>query len=110
MPLLIISCTTILLIGAQCHLPKPLLLRMGLNIALNTMIGAIPVFGDVFSIWFKSNVRNAQLLERYVRTERRPSAFTDWVFVAGLIVGLLLFFVATLVAIAWLVKQLWNMV
>ena len=58
--------SAIILIAAQYRLPKIVLLRMGLNVALNAIIGAIPVFGDIFSIWFRSNVKNAQLLERYV--------------------------------------------
>src|SRR5678815_4348758 len=73
--------STILLIAAQFHLPKFVLLRMGLNIAVNALIGAIPVFGDVFSIWFRSNVKNAQLLDRYVGIEDRVSNFSNWIFV-----------------------------
>jgi len=38
---------------------------MGLNLAANALIGAIPVFGDIFSIGFRSNAKNAELLERY---------------------------------------------
>ena len=63
--------SAIILIAAQYRLPKIVLLRMGLNVALNAIIGAIPVFGDIFSIWFRSNVKNAQLLERYVSAEDR---------------------------------------
>ena len=61
--------SAIILIAAQYRLPKIVLLRMGLNVALNAMIGAVPVFGDIFSIWFRSNVKNVQLLERYVSAE-----------------------------------------
>ena len=63
--------SAIILIAAQYRLPKIVLLRMGLNVALNAIIGAIPVFGDIFSIWFRSNVKNAKLLERYVSAEDR---------------------------------------
>jgi Domain of unknown function (DUF4112) len=57
--------SAILVIAAQLRLPKIVLLRMGWNIAVNTLIGAIPLVGDIFSIWFRSNVKNVQLLERY---------------------------------------------
>jgi hypothetical protein len=56
--------SVILLVAAQSQLPKIVLVRMSLNIALNGMVGAIPVLGDLFSLWFKSNVRNVELLER----------------------------------------------
>ena len=54
----------ILVIAAQLGVPKVILVRMGINIAINTIIGAIPIFGDIFSIWSRSNVKNVGLLER----------------------------------------------
>jgi Domain of unknown function (DUF4112) len=100
--------SAILLIGAQYRLPKIVLLRMGLNVALNALIGAIPVFGDIFSIGFRSNVKNAQLLERYVGTRGQKAAAGDWFFVMAIIAGILLLLIGILIATAWLVKQLWN--
>jgi len=43
----------ILLIAAEYRLPKVVLLRMGMNIAANTILGAVPIFGDIMSIWFR---------------------------------------------------------
>jgi hypothetical protein len=83
---------------------------MGLNVAFNAMIGAVPIFGDIFSIWFRSNVRNAQLLERYLSSDVRPSRLGDWLFVVGLIATIVLLLIATIVAMAWLVRQAWNVV
>ena len=99
--------SAIILIAAQYRLPKIVLLRMGLNVALNAMIGAIPVFGDVFSIWFRSNVKNAQLLERYVGTEGRVSNFSNWIFVIAVIGGIILLLIAILVVTVWVLKRLW---
>jgi hypothetical protein len=99
----------ILLIAAQYRVPKIVLLRMGLNIALNAMIGAIPVFGDIFSIWFRSNVKNAELLKRYaLRQSNRAATGGDWLFVVGLIVGILVLLGGTLLALVWLIKQTGN--
>lgn len=100
--------SVIILIAAQFRLPKIVLLRMGLNVALNAIIGAIPVFGDIFSIWFRSNVKNAQLLERYVGTENRVSNFSNWIFVIAVIIGIVLLLIGILVATVWLVRQVWN--
>ena len=98
--------SAILLIGAKFNLPKIVLLRMALNIALNTLIGAIPFVGDLFSIWFRSNVRNAQLLERYASQHRQRAATTDWLFVIAVIGGLLLLLIGVLIGLAWLIRQL----
>jgi Domain of unknown function (DUF4112) len=98
--------SAILLIGVKCNLPKIVLLRMALNIALNTVIGAIPFVGDLFSIWFRSNVRNAQLLERYASQHRQRAATADWLFVVAVIGGLLLLLIGVLTGLAWLIRQL----
>ena len=98
--------SAILIVAAQFHLPKIVLLRMGLNVAINAIIGAIPVFGDIFSIWFRSNAKNAQLLEGYARTESRRAGLQDWLFVAGIIAGLLLIVLAILIGLAWLLREL----
>lgn len=98
--------SAILLIGAQFNLPRIVLLRMALNVALNTVVGAIPFLGDLFSIWFRSNVRNAQLLERYATQHRQSAATADWLFVAAVIGGLLLLLIGVLVGLVWLVRQL----
>lgn len=102
--------SAILLIAAQYRLPKIVLLRMGLNVAFNALIGAIPIFGDVFSIWFRSNLKNAQLLERYVSAEPKTPSAGDWIFVLAVILAIVLLLIGTLVVFVWLVKQVWNTV
>jgi Domain of unknown function (DUF4112) len=102
--------SAILLIAAQYRLPKIILLRMGLNIAFNALIGAIPVVGDIFSIWFRSNVKNAQLLERYVSAERQAPSAGDWIFVLAVILGIVLLLIGIFVVLIWVVKQVWNTV
>ena len=102
--------SAIILIAAQYRLPKIVLLRMGLNVALNAMIGAIPIFGDIFSIWFRSNVKNAQLLERYVSAEGQTSTFGNWLFVSAVIIGIVLLLIGIFVVTVWLIKQVWNAV
>ena len=54
----------IILEAARLGATKTLLTRMILNVALETAIGAIPVLGDAFDIYFKANRRNVALLHR----------------------------------------------
>jgi hypothetical protein len=98
----------ILVIAAQLGVPKVILARMGINIAINTVIGAIPIFGDIISIWFRSNVKNVDLLERSLGRQTKRATLNDWLFVIALIVGLLVFLVAIVFAAVWLFKQVWN--
>jgi hypothetical protein len=98
--------SAILLVGAQFRLPKVVLLRMALNVALNTLIGAIPVVGDLFSIWFRSNVRNARLLELHATRHAQKAAPADWLFVMTVIAGLLLLLIGVVVGLSWMIKQI----
>lgn len=41
--------------AARLRVPASVLLRMGLNVALELIIGAVPVAGDLFDIAFKAN-------------------------------------------------------
>ena len=101
-----IAGSAILLIAAQLNVPKIVLIRMGLNVAVNALIGAIPIFGDIFSIWFRSNARNADLLERYAATGTRRAGLNDWLFVIGIIAAVVLIVVGTIVSIVWLIRSL----
>jgi hypothetical protein len=49
--------------------PKVTLLRMVANIALDTVVGAIPVLGDVFDVAWKANKKNAALLSAYLTSQ-----------------------------------------
>jgi hypothetical protein len=40
--------------------------RMVWNVALDTLVGAIPVLGDMFDVSYKSNRRNIALARRYL--------------------------------------------
>ncbi len=42
--------------------PKELLFKMLLNVGFDTVAGSVPVLGDVFDVYFKSNRRNLQLV------------------------------------------------
>ena len=66
----------IVLAAARLGAPKAVVGRMLLNIAADTLIGGVPVLGDLFDVAWKSNARNAALLEQYVadpRSTRRAS-------------------------------------
>jgi hypothetical protein len=57
------------------------LVRMIANVLLETTLGAIPVAGDVFHIFWKANRRNYRLL---IREKEQPGSNTgrDWMFLA----------------------------
>ena len=52
-----------------------LVLRMVYNMLADTILGAVPILGDLFDFAFKANLRNAEMLkEHYSKIERRNAA------------------------------------
>ena len=98
----------IIVIAAQLGVPKIVLTRMGINVAINTLLGAVPIFGDVISIWYRSNVKNVELLERYAGRQSKRAESKDWLFVIALVVGLLLLLGGIVVFGVWVIKQIWQ--
>ena len=77
------------------------LLRIAGNVALDAVLGAVPLIGDVFDFAWKANLRNVRLLERHLmepaRAQRADRLFIAWVIggvtalaVAALTLGALL--------------------
>ena len=50
--------------AARLGAPRRVLARMGLNVLIDILFGAIPLIGDLFDIGFKANRRNVALLKR----------------------------------------------
>ena len=99
-----------LVIASQLHVPKIVMTRMALNIFLNGSVGALPVVGDLFSVWFKSNARNAVLLRRHSAKHQRPSTSSDWLFVIGIIVLTCAFTLGIILGLLWVLARLWALV
>jgi hypothetical protein len=51
--------------------PARTLTRMGLNIAADTVVGALPVVGFLFDFAFKANTRNLHLLREHLKETTR---------------------------------------
>ncbi|HEX8296367.1 MAG TPA: DUF4112 domain-containing protein [Chthoniobacteraceae bacterium] len=81
--------TALILQSSRYGVPKIVLARMALNVLINTAAGSVPLLGDAFSVYFKSNARNYELLQRH-SGPRRKSTSQDWLFVVGLIALMLL--------------------
>jgi hypothetical protein len=81
----------ILAAAVRYRVPKVTLLRMGLNIGIDYVVGSLPLVGDLFDAWWKSNQRNVALLSKRATvsaSEARQGKLSDWLFV-GLIIVLL---------------------
>jgi Domain of unknown function (DUF4112) len=63
--------------ATRLGLPVSALLRMVGNVALETVVGAVPIVGDIFDIVWKANTKNMALLRRHrplaIAKARTPS-------------------------------------
>ena len=57
----------ILRAAIKMKLPKSAVLAMITNILLDTTIGIIPIIGDIFDIFWKSNKRNLKIIEKHLQ-------------------------------------------
>ena len=101
--------TVILGIAARLRLPRIVLARMILNLLINGVVGAVPVAGDLFSVWFQSNMRNAALL-RAAATRPERETRPDWFYVGGIVGGTALVMLLAIAFVVWLVAKLWTMI
>ncbi len=95
--------------SAQHGVPNSVLARMGLNVLINAILDAVPVAGDFLSVFYRSNARNHELLLQHAGTRRRAGV-RDWLFVLGLLAGLVLFVVILIVGALTVAAKLWALV
>jgi hypothetical protein len=55
----------------QLGVPRQVLFRMLGNVAIDGMIGAVPVAGDVFDVLWRGNKRNVRILREHFEREER---------------------------------------
>ncbi len=85
--------------------PPVLLSRMLANLALDVVVGIVPVFGDAFDIAWKANRRNYALLSRHIAEPGRHG-WRDWAFLLLLLGCLLVLFVLPILALGYLLALL----
>jgi hypothetical protein len=86
-----------LVIAYQNGAPAAIQMRMLMNLLVDAVVGAIPLFGDLFDFAFKAHVRNQRLLQGWLEKPhrtRRSSAFV--------LIGALFVLLATVVGAVWL--------
>jgi Domain of unknown function (DUF4112) len=66
--------------GARLRVPRIVLARMVLNVIIDSVVGAVPVAGDLFDFAWKANAWNLALIEKHALPDQRASS-GDYVFV-----------------------------
>lgn len=97
----------LLLRAIQFRLPAIVIIRMALNSLIDLAIGAIPLIGDLFDMYWKSNTRNMKLFHQYAG-QRELSTRRHWIFLAGLIGGFVISCVGVIATTLWLLNYFFT--
>lgn len=90
----------------QLGVPRTILFRMVINVLIDTVLGSLPLLGDVFDFIWKANQKNSALLADYENAPHqtyRRSWLENLVFILGLFILLAL----AVMLISWLFGLLW---
>jgi hypothetical protein len=93
--------------AARMGVSTATLVRMFGNVALDTIVGEVPLLGDVFDAGWKANTRNLALLEGHLEqpaATRRSSRRAVWL-VGGALLMLLVGIIAVAIVVANLVIE-----
>lgn len=74
---------TLLRTAMRRGVPRVVMARMLVNIGVDTMVGLVPVVGDVFDLVWRSNAKNLALLERHQHELEPRGRAGDYAIVAA---------------------------
>jgi len=89
----------ILYAAQQRGMSRVTMARMGTNILIDWAVGSIPLVGDAFDVFWKSNHRNVELLRQHVQAQdegSRSARTGDWLFFTLLIGAMALVLIGSL--------------
>ena len=103
----------ILQAASKHGVPRVTLSQMTLNIGIDLLVGALPLVGDLFDVYWKANKKNVQLLRRHFEanpTTERNLKRSDGLFVVGMIALILAMLLASVTSayfiLTWLLSLL----
>jgi Domain of unknown function (DUF4112) len=97
----------IILEAAKLGASKATLGRMILNLIIDSLIGSLPVAGDLFDFAWKSNEYNIKLLEEHLKIPGSRQKADTW-FVLAVLLGLFLIGVVLITIPVILISALWR--
>lgn len=71
--------------SAQLGASRPTLIRMILNVLFETVVGVVPLLGDLVDVAWKANVRNLDLLEQELDKPQFSQQMNRWFLILVLL-------------------------
>lgn len=103
----IVAAALLFVIAKNGGVSRKVLVLMAFNICVDALIGAIPLLGQITDFYFKANTRNIKLLKEHYQEGKHQGSGNG--VIAIILIGLLLFLLATMylsyIALRWLFNQ-----
>lgn len=97
--------------GLRLGLPWSVLTRMLGNVAVETVLGAVPLAGDVFDFFWQANARNLQLVEEHYRPGQRPRSMRSVGTIVALIAVVMIgATIGAIMVAVWLLREFWQLI
>lgn len=99
----------VVLLASRFGAPTTVIVRMLGNVAVDTVVGTVPLLGDLFDAGFKSNTRNLALLERHLAAPaatHRASRLVIWLTLLTLLLLAAGGIVVAVLVVRWLLHAL----
>lgn len=98
----------IVVTGLRSGVPRAVIWRMLANVGIDTLLGSVPVVGDLFDVAYKSNIKNVELLERHAAqpavVERHSRLF------GALVIAMLIVLLLVIATASFLVaRMIWQL-
>lgn len=95
-----VASISLLVLALRRGVPRVVLARMILNLGIDAVVGAVPLFGDLFDVGWKANRKNLELIKHYELDPTARPRSGDYLLVAA---GVGLVFLAIALPIALIV-------
>jgi hypothetical protein len=97
----------IVTLASRLGVPRVVLARMMLNLTVDTLVGSIPIVGDLLDVAWRANAMNAALLEKALADPKAASRSSFWMLI-GLAALIVLLTAGGLALTIWLARLIFG--
>lgn len=90
----------------QAGVPKATLMRMVANIAIDGVVGSVPLAGDLFDVAFKANAKNLKLYREATAGVGKPGRDAGFILLLLVSLGVILAF--PVLMLIWLLRAMMH--
>jgi hypothetical protein len=88
--------------ASMSGIPRATVFRMIANVAIDSLVGSIPVVGDLFDFTFKANTKNVRLYRAALQGGRRVEK--DWLFLVVVLLIMAALILLPILVLVWMVQ------